>query len=64
MIKEKVSLGNERVSQEMAGYNPFLLWPAHKTSFQLSLICFESQFFVFLWKVIQFKLIRAAGVMS
>ena len=54
MVKEKVTLGNERVSQEMVGWNAFSLWPSHKPvfRFQLSHICFESQVFMCLWKVI------------
>ena len=38
MVKEKVTLGNERVSQEMAGWNAFSLWPTFKIvfGFQLS----------------------------
>ena len=54
MVKEKVTLGNERVSQEMAGWNAFSLWPTFKIvfGFQLSHICFQGQVFMFLWKVI------------
>ena len=58
MVKERVTLGNERVSQEMVGWNAFSLWPSHKTVLRLQLlshICFES--WVFMWKVIQFSVI-------
>ena len=53
MVKEKVTLRNERVSQEMAGWNAFSLWPTYMIvlGFQLSHICFQSQVFMFLWKV-------------
>ena len=34
MVKEKVTLGNEKVSHEMAGWNAFSLWPTHKTVFR------------------------------
>ena len=49
MVKEKVTLGNETVSQEMAGWNAFSLWPTFKIvfGFQLSHICFQSQVFIF-----------------
>ena len=54
MVKEKVTQGNDRVSQNMAEWNPFSFWPTYKTVFrsQLSPICFQSQVFMFLWKVI------------
>ena len=53
MVKKKVTLGNEMVSLEMAGWNAFLLWPTRKNvfRFQLSDICCESEVFLFLWKV-------------
>ena len=53
MVKEKVTLGNERISQEMEGWNAFSLWPTYKIvfGFQLSYICFLGQVFMFLWKV-------------
>ena len=60
MVKEKVTLGNERVSQEMAGWNAFSLWPTFKIvfGFQLSHNCFQGQVFMFLWKSnLQFSVI-------
>ena len=58
-LKKKVTLGNERVSWEIAGWNAFSLWPSHKIAFrfQLSHICFETQVFMCPWKVIQFSVI-------
>ena len=44
MVKEKVTLGNERVSQEMAGWNAFSIWPTYMI---VSHICFQSQVFIF-----------------
>ena len=59
MVKEKVSLGNERVLQEMTVWNAFSLWTTHKIvfGFQISHICFESQVYMFLWTVVQFSVI-------
>ena len=37
MVKEKVTLGNERVSQEMVGWNAVLLGPTHRTVFRFQL---------------------------
>ena len=53
MVKEKVTLGNERVSQEMAGWNAFSLWPTYMIVLrsQLSHICFQSQVFMIVRKV-------------
>ena len=52
-MKEKVTLGYERVSQEMAEWNAFSLRPTFKIvfGFQLPHICFQGQVFLFLWKV-------------
>ena len=49
VFKEKVTLGNGRVSQEMAGWNAFSLWPTFKIvfGFQLSHICFQGQVLCF-----------------